>query len=89
MKCVQVSLIPPIDDPNVALLIRRATDCLEDMSQSAIVHDGIFGFGDEKQNIQTEKAFEEAAAKGFRPCASMPRYFSSHAYPSEIGRTSC
>ena len=72
MKCVQVSLIPPINGPNVALLICRATDCLEDMSQSAIVHDGIFGFGDEKQNIQTEKAFEEAAAKGFRPCASMP-----------------
>jgi hypothetical protein len=69
MKCVQVSLIVPIDDPNIALLIHRATDCLEDMSQSAIVHDGIFGLGDEKQNIQSEKAFEEAAAKGFRPCA--------------------
>jgi len=88
MKCVQVSLIPPIDDPNVALLIRRATDCLEDMSQSAIVHDGIFGFGDEKQNIQTEKAFEEAAAKGFRPCASMPLHFSSHAYLNKNERTS-
>ncbi|KAH9985885.1 SNF2 family N-terminal domain-containing protein [Russula compacta] len=43
-------------------------DCLEDMSQSAIVHDGIFGFGDERQNILVEKQFEEAAAKGFRPC---------------------
>lgn len=72
MKCVQVSLIAPIDDPNVALFIYRATDCLEDMSQSAIVHDGIFGFGDERQNIQVEKAFEDAAAKGFRPCTSMP-----------------
>lgn len=38
------------------------------MSQSAIVHDGIFGFGDERQNILVEKQFEEAAAKGFRPC---------------------
>ncbi|KAH9958710.1 SNF2 family N-terminal domain-containing protein [Russula dissimulans] len=43
-------------------------DCLEDMSQSAIVHDGIFGFGNEQQNILAEKTFEEAAAKGFRPC---------------------
>ncbi|KAI9435461.1 SNF2 family N-terminal domain-containing protein [Lactarius indigo] len=43
-------------------------DCLEDMSQSAIVHDGIFGYGDERQNNLVEKAFEEAAARGFRPC---------------------
>ncbi|KAF8503825.1 hypothetical protein F5888DRAFT_1864757 [Russula emetica] len=40
------------------------------MSQSAIAHDGIFGFGDEKQNILAEKEFEEAAAKGSRPCTS-------------------
>ena len=71
MKCVQVSLVALIDDSNFTMFICRATDCLEDISQSAIVHDGIFGFGDERQNIQTEKAFEEAAAKGFRPCASM------------------
>jgi hypothetical protein len=38
------------------------------MSQSAIVHDGIFGFGDERQNMLVEKKFEDAAAKGFRPC---------------------
>jgi hypothetical protein len=38
------------------------------MSQSAIVHDGIFGFGDERQNMLVEKEFEDAAAKGFRPC---------------------
>ncbi|KAI0255631.1 SNF2 family N-terminal domain-containing protein [Lactifluus subvellereus] len=43
-------------------------DCLEDMSQSAIVHDGIFGYGDERQNTLAEQAFEDAAAKGFRPC---------------------
>lgn len=54
----------------LAMIILRATDCLEDMSQSAIAHDGIFGYGDEKQNILAEKEFEEAAAKGFRPCTS-------------------
>jgi hypothetical protein len=55
-------------------LIERVTDCLEDMSQSAIVHDGIFGYGDERQNIQAEQAFEDAAAKGFRPCIPFPSY---------------
>lgn len=40
------------------------------MRQSAIAHDGIFGYGDEKQNILAEKEFEEAAARGFRPCTS-------------------
>ena len=38
------------------------------MSHSAIVHDGIFGYGDERQNMLAEKAFEDAQAKGFRPC---------------------
>ena len=55
------------------------------MSQSAIAHDGIFGYGDEKQNILAEKEFEEAAAKGFRPCTStnhnppfpLPRVFQA------------
>jgi hypothetical protein len=41
------------------------------MSNSAIVHDGIFGYGDEKQNMIAEKAFEDAQARGFRPCASL------------------
>jgi hypothetical protein len=40
------------------------------MRQSGIAHDGIFGFGNEKQNILAEKEFEEGAAKGFRPCTS-------------------
>jgi hypothetical protein len=44
------------------------------MSQSAIAHDGIFGYGDEKQNILAEKEFEEAAAKGFRPCTSINQH---------------
>ncbi|KAI0290312.1 SNF2 family N-terminal domain-containing protein [Russula brevipes] len=43
-------------------------DCLEDMSQSAIVHDGIFGYGDERQNMLAERTFEDAAGKGHRPC---------------------
>ena len=47
----------------------RATDCLEDISNSAIVHDGIFGYGNEQQNTLAEKAFEDAQARGFRPCA--------------------
>jgi hypothetical protein len=51
------------------LLARRATDCLEDMGNSAIVHDGIFGYGDEGQNMAAEKAFEDAQARGFRPCS--------------------
>jgi hypothetical protein len=57
-----------------ALFISHVTDCLEDMSQSAIVHDGIFGYGDERQNILAEQAFEDAAAKGFRPCMSFPSH---------------
>ena len=56
----------------------RGTDCLEDMSHSAIVHDGIFGFGNERQNINSEKLFEDAAAKGFRPC-TYAHTFSSRA----------
>ena len=51
---------------------------MDDISQSAIVHDGIFGFGNEQQNMRVEKLFEDAAAKGFRPCTHA---LSSHAYP--------
>jgi hypothetical protein len=50
------------------------------MSQSAIVHDGIFGLGDEQQNNNAEKLFEDAAAKGFRPC-TYAYTLSSRAYP--------
>jgi len=74
--------------PELALFIQRVTDCLEDMSQSAIAHDGIFGYGDERQNILAEKEFEEAAAKGFRPCTLTnhhPPYPHSPAY-SELVR---
>ncbi|PPQ94269.1 hypothetical protein CVT25_004926 [Psilocybe cyanescens] len=43
-------------------------DCTLDLSNSAIGHNGIFGQGDEKENIAAEKAYEAAAAKGYRPC---------------------
>ncbi|KAJ7085372.1 SNF2 family DNA-dependent ATPase [Mycena belliarum] len=43
-------------------------DCTLDLSNSPIAHDGIFGQGDEKQNLEMEKAYETAAAKGLRPC---------------------
>ncbi|KAJ7156150.1 SNF2 family DNA-dependent ATPase [Mycena filopes] len=43
-------------------------DCTLDLSNSAIAHDGVFGEGSEKQNLAAEKAYEEAAAKGLRPC---------------------
>jgi hypothetical protein len=50
------------------------------MSHSAIVHDGIFGFGDERQNNLVEKEFEDAAAKGFRPC-TLTHHPPSPSYP--------
>ncbi|KAJ6542826.1 SNF2 family N-terminal domain-containing protein [Mycena capillaripes] len=43
-------------------------DCTLDLSNSPIAHDGIFGQGNEKQNLAIEKEYEEAAAKGLRPC---------------------
>ncbi|KAJ7131709.1 SNF2 family DNA-dependent ATPase [Mycena crocata] len=43
-------------------------DCSLDLSNSAIAHDGVFGEGSEKQNLEREKEYEEAAAKGLRPC---------------------
>jgi hypothetical protein len=63
------------------VFIQRITDCLEDISQSAIVHDGIFGFGDERQNILVEKQFEDAAAKGFRPCTLASHHSLSFSLP--------
>ncbi|KAG6856050.1 hypothetical protein H0H87_008064 [Tephrocybe sp. NHM501043] len=43
-------------------------DCLMDLRNSAIVHNGIFGEGSEKENIEAEKEYESAAARGYRPC---------------------
>jgi hypothetical protein len=59
-----------------------AADCLEDMRQSAIIHDGIFDFVDERQNIPVEKEFGDAAgAKGFRPCTPASHDPFSHSPP--------
>lgn len=66
-KSAQVSLSARYLYPRYSLW--HATDCLEDISNSAIVHDGIFGYGNEQQNLLAEKAFEDAQARGFRPCA--------------------
>ncbi|KDQ23736.1 hypothetical protein PLEOSDRAFT_1048309 [Pleurotus ostreatus PC15] len=43
-------------------------DCLLELSNAAVAHDGIFGYGSEKQNMEVERAYEEAATKGLRPC---------------------
>ncbi|KDQ52340.1 hypothetical protein JAAARDRAFT_210552 [Jaapia argillacea MUCL 33604] len=43
-------------------------DCLLDLRTSPIDHDGIFGTGTEQENLRAEKEYEEAAAKGYRPC---------------------
>jgi hypothetical protein len=65
-------------------------DCLLDLRNSPIAHDGILyvspliptsqswcnlfrssGYGNEKQNLEAEKEYENAVAKGFRPCLSL------------------
>ncbi|KAJ7619382.1 SNF2 family DNA-dependent ATPase [Roridomyces roridus] len=43
-------------------------DCTLDLSNSPIAHDGVFGEGTEKQNLEMEKEYENAAARGLRPC---------------------
>ncbi|KAI0041675.1 hypothetical protein FA95DRAFT_1501098 [Auriscalpium vulgare] len=43
-------------------------DCLQDLMQSPIAHDGQFGYGNEAQNSLAEKAYEAAEARGHRPC---------------------
>ncbi|KAF8890769.1 SNF2 family N-terminal domain-containing protein [Infundibulicybe gibba] len=43
-------------------------DCSLNLSNSPIVHDGIFGHGNEKENLAIEKEYEKAVAKGYRPC---------------------
>ncbi|KAL0066241.1 hypothetical protein AAF712_006672 [Marasmius tenuissimus] len=44
------------------------SDCAEDLRNAPIDHNGIFGYGSEKENIEAERRFEEASAKGWRPC---------------------
>ncbi|KAK7047584.1 hypothetical protein VNI00_006352 [Paramarasmius palmivorus] len=48
-------------------------DCTLDLKNSPIDHDGIFGEGTEKENIAAERRFEEANAKGHRPCPTCKR----------------
>ncbi|KAH7882695.1 SNF2 family N-terminal domain-containing protein [Phlebopus sp. FC_14] len=43
-------------------------DCLLELSNSPIAHNGEFGHGTEQENIRAEKEYEAAAAKGHRPC---------------------
>ncbi|KJA22647.1 hypothetical protein HYPSUDRAFT_87246 [Hypholoma sublateritium FD-334 SS-4] len=43
-------------------------DCILEISNAAIAHDGIFGYGSEKENLAAEKEYEAASAKGHRPC---------------------
>ncbi|KAF9265070.1 hypothetical protein L218DRAFT_1076057 [Marasmius fiardii PR-910] len=44
------------------------SECAEDIRNAPIDQNGIFGYGSEKENIEAEKRFEEANAKGYRPC---------------------
>ncbi|KAF5337985.1 hypothetical protein D9758_014335 [Tetrapyrgos nigripes] len=43
-------------------------DCMLDLKNSPIEHNGIFGEGNERENMEIERKFEEANAKGWRPC---------------------
>ncbi|KAE9403438.1 hypothetical protein BT96DRAFT_1016994 [Gymnopus androsaceus JB14] len=43
-------------------------DCIMDIRNSPMEHNGIFGEGSEKQNLEEERKFEEANAKGYRKC---------------------
>ncbi|EKM76597.1 hypothetical protein AGABI1DRAFT_78341 [Agaricus bisporus var. burnettii JB137-S8] len=43
-------------------------DCTLNLKNSAFEHDGIFGYGNEKQNDAVEKMYEMAQVKGWRPC---------------------
>ncbi|KAJ3854506.1 SNF2 family DNA-dependent ATPase [Lentinula lateritia] len=43
-------------------------DCVLDIRNSPMEHNGIFGQGTERENLEAEKFFEEANAKGHRKC---------------------
>lgn len=43
-------------------------DCLNDLANGAMDHNGVFGEGDEGQNDVQEKKWERALEKGHRPC---------------------
>ncbi|KAL0564202.1 hypothetical protein V5O48_017851 [Marasmius crinis-equi] len=43
-------------------------DCAEDLRNAPMDHNGVFGYGSEKENIEAERRFDEANSKGWRPC---------------------
>ncbi|KAF9528788.1 SNF2 family N-terminal domain-containing protein [Crepidotus variabilis] len=43
-------------------------DCTLELMNSPIVHDGVFGTGNEKENLAVEKEYELGVARGWRPC---------------------
>ncbi|KIK57545.1 hypothetical protein GYMLUDRAFT_203637 [Collybiopsis luxurians FD-317 M1] len=43
-------------------------ECILDLRNSPMQHNGIFGEGTEKENLEEEKRFEDANAKGYRKC---------------------
>ncbi|KAF8824539.1 hypothetical protein HHX47_DHR8000079 [Lentinula edodes] len=43
-------------------------DCVLDIRNSPMEHNGIFGEGTERENLEAERKFEEANAKGHRKC---------------------
>ncbi|KAJ2925510.1 hypothetical protein H1R20_g11584, partial [Candolleomyces eurysporus] len=63
-------------------------ECILNTRNAPIAHNGIFGYGNEKENLAAEKAFEEAEAKGLRPCPTCqkmtdmgdPKIFKSAAF---------
>ncbi|KAJ8462365.1 hypothetical protein ONZ45_g17962 [Pleurotus djamor] len=58
-------------------------ECLLEISNSPLSHDGIFGYGTEKQNMEAEKAFENAEAKGLRPCPTCKKMSNFNA-PNKV-----
>ncbi|KAF5376123.1 hypothetical protein D9615_007674 [Tricholomella constricta] len=48
-------------------------DCLLELQNSPIAHNGIFGEGNERENLAAEREYEAGAAKGYRPCPTCKR----------------
>ncbi|RDB23958.1 putative ATP-dependent helicase C23E6.02 [Hypsizygus marmoreus] len=61
-------------------------DCLLDLSNSPIAHNGIFGEGSEKENLAAEKEYETGAAKGYRPCPTCKKMMDLT--PNKVFRSS-
>nr|GAT50264.1 SNF2 family DNA-dependent ATPase [Mycena chlorophos] len=68
-NCVHCKDIPTEDGGRIlACGHEMCFDCTLEVRNAPIAHNGIFGEGDERQNNAREKEYEEAAAKGLRPC---------------------